>query len=107
MRLIDATEAIRFAEEQIEKETGAYSKGRNTGLRIMESALNNPDAIKTVDAVPVRHGRWEYVPGDGKFRAILICSRCRRNVVEYNRFNYCPHCGAKMDLEEHNGTDNP
>lgn len=53
-----------------------------------------------IDAAPVVHGRWEYIPGDGKFRAILICSRCRRNVGEYNRFNYCPHCGAKMDLEE-------
>ena len=53
-----------------------------------------------IEAVPVRHGRWEYIPGDGKFRAILICSSCRRNVGEYNRFNYCPHCGAKMDLEE-------
>ena len=57
-------------------------------------------AMPEVDAVPVKHGRWEYIPGDGKFRAILICRRCRRSVGEYNRFNYCPHCGAKMDLEE-------
>lgn len=51
----------------------------------------------TVDAAPVKHGRWEYIPGDGKFRAILIRSKCKKCVVEYDRFDYCPHCGAKMD----------
>ena len=56
--------------------------------------------MPTVDAAPVKHGKWEYVPTDGKFRAILICSKCKRSVGEYDRYKFCPHCGAKMDLEE-------
>lgn len=56
--------------------------------------------IPTVDAAPVMHGKWEYIPSDGKFRAILICSKCKKCVGEYDRYKFCPNCGAKMDLEE-------
>lgn len=51
--LISRKAAIAFANDQIKKETGAYSKGRNTGIRVMKSALNNPDAIPSVPAVPL------------------------------------------------------
>lgn len=40
----------------------------------------------TVDAEPVRHGRW--VEG-------IACSECRQ--VDLSKPNYCPNCGAKMD----------
>lgn len=55
------------------------------------------NGIPTVPAAHVVHGQWEYIPEDGKFRAILICSKCKKCVGEYDRFDYCPHCGAKMD----------
>lgn len=46
------------------------------------------------DVVPVRHGRWidarEYC-GD------YMCSNCEA-LYGTNKFNYCPNCGAKMDL---------
>ena len=53
-----------------------------------------------VDAVPVVHGRWEEADdGDG-----VVCSVCREDFcniyLEVDRFNYCPNCGAKMDLSE-------
>lgn len=51
--LISRKAAIAFAKDQIRKETGLYSKGRNTGIRIMKSALNNPAAIPSVEAVPL------------------------------------------------------
>lgn len=51
--LISRKAVIEFANEQMDKETGAYSKGRNAGLRIMKSTLNNPDAIPSVPAVPL------------------------------------------------------
>lgn len=53
MDLISREAAIEFAKEQMEKETGAYSKGRNAALLVMKSALNNPDAIPSVPAVPL------------------------------------------------------
>lgn len=49
----------------------------------------------TVDAVPVVHGRWEWLGCDE-----FVCSVCG-GYVEYQSHNcgyaYCPKCGAKMD----------
>lgn len=62
------------------------------------------DKIKSIpaaDVAPVRHGRWE---GDD-------CSCCKlpwnynmlQNAQDWGYFDpmpdYCPNCGAKMDLE--------
>ena len=64
------------------------------------------DVQPTVDAVPVVHGYW-----DDSFDGITpFCSACHMSHRGFDRTpNYCPHCGAKMDLEEtkDNGTDNP
>ena len=54
-----------------------------------------------VDVAPVRHGRWEKQSG------LYSCSECgmtcpydvQADVIEYWACNYCPNCGAKMDLE--------
>lgn len=45
---------------------------------------------------PVRHGRWkEPYPND-----IWDCYECSCCGAKYDRTqNYCPNCGAKMDLE--------
>ena len=53
------------------------------------------------DVAPVRHGRWETQSG------LYSCSECgmtcpydvQADVIEYWACNYCPNCGAKMDLE--------
>lgn len=55
--------------------------------------INN---IKTVDAEPVRHGRWETYPS----HAYRRCSVCKTewDKPKFNiHANYCPNCGAKMD----------
>ena len=54
------------------------------------------------DVATVRHGRWEKQSG------LYSCSECgmtcpydvQADVIEYWACNYCPNCGAKMDLEE-------
>lgn len=50
-------------------------------------------AMKTVDAVPIVHGRW------GKFGYDLRCSVCGvyQSGFYIGMTNYCPNCGAKMD----------
>lgn len=63
---------------------------------------------KKQDAEPVIHGRWIYYPEclkhEGASHDDAICSVCGEmfdqmdNDVE--RFDYCPHCGAKMDAEQ-------
>ena len=59
------------------------------------------DAMPTVDAVEVVHGRW--VEG-GLFNDLAKCSVCgakhfTMGFVYDNKFSYCPNCGAKMDKE--------
>ena len=64
-------------------------------------------AIRQIDdgeeLAPVRHGRWErHRDYDHQ-----VCSECKRSyetnwfytLAGYRPFNYCPNCGAKMDLE--------
>ena len=51
------------------------------------------DEVPAEDVAPVVHGRWKpYRKNLGK------CSECGE-VVQI-RSNYCPDCGAKMDLED-------
>ena len=53
---------------------------------------------------PVRHGRWETkvytTESDGWITEYReeVCSECREGQIGIS--NYCPNCGAKMDLEE-------
>ena len=67
--------------------------------------LNDPDFTPTIEAEPVRHGRWEWRGG------IPWCSNCGEMPPGYsyegdvNTTPYCPNCGAKMDKEvDHAGT---
>ena len=58
------------------------------------------DEIPTADVAPVRHGYWieqeNWAPDDYYY----TCSACGE---DYNTiygtpdYNFCPHCGAKMD----------
>lgn len=62
------------------------------------------DEQPSVDAVPVVHGRWEWL---GPYRGvddgwIGTCSVCKQRVRFFEK-DYCPNCGAKMDLEVKNG----
>ena len=47
---------------------------------------------KLVDVAEVRHGRW----ADNVW--CFTCSECGNDAGE--RWDYCPHCGAKMDEED-------
>lgn len=79
MRLIDA-DALR-------------EKVRDEGVA---SVFRNIQFAPTIDAVPVRHGKWEwkkYPNGHETWE----CSVCRSPMI--TRFWYCPNCGAKMDAE--------
>ena len=63
------------------------------------------DCIRYMDAAnvaPVRHGRWE------KRGQEIYCSECGEESgytwAGASRYSdYCPNCGAKLDLEENDG----
>lgn len=57
--------------------------------------------IPSADVAPVVHGEWLVLDDRWEFEEVK-CSNC--GCVEYfnkgwKKFNYCPHCGARMDGE--------
>ena len=54
--------------------------------------------IKPVDVAPVRHGRWKT---NSDRPDSLICSicKCGFDMWKHDPHNFCPNCGAIMDLE--------
>lgn len=70
----------------------AFEKGERPSLYIK--------SIPAADVTQVRHGRWVNTHSDSEFAQ---CSLCKYPVYAawiWNLTNYCPNCGAKMDLEE-------
>lgn len=56
------------------------------------------------DVAPVVHGRWRYCG------FLLECQSCGEVYSVHGAnsgksWNYCPNCGAKMDLEDGGGED--
>ena len=84
---------------------------------IQEEALrrcnDSPDKLRfihelpTINAEPVRNGRWVKAHGmmPPEFFGRHECSLCgrfalSRQIGREELSNYCPYCGAKMELEE-------
>ena len=118
MRLIDADEAIERIEKEIEKENakiyewesnrkdreGYYDvdakiKQCRRNITYCKADITGLRSCPTVDAQPVRYGKWIKV---SEFMPIYCCSECKeRNLFDSNGNNvlsdYCPKCGARMD----------
>lgn len=57
--------------------------------------------LPSADVVPVIHAKWlESVSFESGFWVCSNCSFVSEAVAAYKLYNYCPNCGAKMDLEE-------
>ena len=61
--------------------------------------------IHTIEAEPVRHGRWET---NSDRPDSLICSicKCGFDMWKHDPHNYCPSCRAKMYGDGKEGSDN-
>ena len=64
--------------------------------------------IPTADVAPVVHGKWDSIPNtymcvsgkDGSYHGCATsCSVCHEINPNAYKTNYCPNCGARMDLE--------
>lgn len=86
MRLIDA-------DALIEKYTVVIRKTADEKLKTeIAVLLKDIEEQPTIDAEPVRHGKWiEYPTADGMNQ----CSVC--GVLRFGESNYCPNCGARME----------
>ena len=114
---IEREAAYRFAQDQLKKETGAYTKGWNNAMNVMKSAFRNNDALPSADVVardcydrllaendelrkerPVRHGRWIWNQ-DGMDWGLgaWCCSECGSKAETWwaNDSGYNPlHCSG-------------
>lgn len=74
---------------------------------LMEGLVyNNPVYIAAkcapaADVAPVVHGRWNrpFLSGTKRKNPFCYCTNCAYPVQPKRMSNYCPSCGAKMDLE--------
>lgn len=71
-----------------------YTEGWNDAILMVKSMIHSE---KAADIAPVRHGRWEVEVGMNFFKE-RNCPVCKKR-IESNFWNYCPNCGAKMNLE--------
>lgn len=84
-----------------------------------EDQVWTPQRVKTLlmritsaNVEPVRHGRWECVYDYYTGETDITCSHCKNTRTVNGCFvstdgkscyfedDYCPNCGAKMDLED-------
>lgn len=93
MRLIDADFFNNFDYSCFD---GRLSEDAIQG---MNTVLDLIDKSPTIDAYPVRHGRWI---DKGEYAVCMECSG--RSGTQYDGVEpiplmtqFCPHCGAKMD----------
>ena len=72
---------------------------RSDGTRVYVCHAEDIENAPAADVAPVRHGGWllRHV-GHGHY---WECSVCHKNPCIYvtKDTNFCPNCGAKMDLE--------
>lgn len=100
-RLIDAGEMLKRLESWNTDDEMDKALYNFTLSRIIEQP--------TVDAEPVRHGKWIY--GNDFHWYTASCNECgyqRRTDIKadrWNQWNYCPNCGAKMDAEQEKQND--
>lgn len=60
-----------------------------------EEYIPDMNNIPTAEVEEVKHGEWEVNVGMNYNRE-RICPICKEK-IESNHWDYCPHCGAKMD----------
>ena len=103
MRLIDA-DALDFCFPMTDGLNGIL---KQIGIEMAKArAMNAP----TIEAEPVRHGRWFDTGVENETGNIYFCSVCNKynnpnkKDVEMKRAKekpaYCPNCGAKMGGED-------
>ena len=105
-RLISANEALRMIQNSKTDDPCTDTIRRGVWAIAHDCAISCIDACPTVDAVEVVHGRLEWrgpyrYNGEGWIGTCSVCKERLRLFVH----NYCPNCGAKMDLEESNNDD--
>ena len=95
-----------YIEREALRAKAVYMHGFGENKYVPLKAIENAPAA---DVVPVKHGRWIDRGWDGDFSwridgrgtcwRVYQCSCCKDEQHGSPKYNFCPNCGAKMDLE--------
>ena len=89
-RLIDANAAIGGVKNRC--------LGQNDVVKVEHSIISMLYMMPTIDAEPVRHGKWiGYAGTIGN--ECSVCGKWIDVLQGTAEMNYCPNCGARMDEE--------
>ena len=88
MRLIDG-DALKKTLSELTVE-GKSTKEVMGGMKVLRIMPQVVDDEPTIEAEPVKHGRWERIS-----HFWLECSCCGN--TSDNSTNYCSECGARME----------
>ena len=82
-------------ESAISALTSIAMQVSDSKTRTVAKCINAVEMLPISDVAPVRHGRWiNHTMIDGHIHA--ECSECHKvRIID----NFCPNCGAIMDLE--------
>lgn len=96
--------------EYIERDTALdclrrYPSGERNGEKLycaeLRAAEDDIADLPAADVVEEVHAKWEHThTSESYFNECWRCSACGFDDTEGFVFEFCPHCGAKMDLEE-------
>ncbi len=114
MRLIDADAAADKIMRGVEEHADEIGFGGTAIMIAFARAMRDETDFPTIDAAPVRHGRWIEKPPyeDETVKGLefqIVCSECdeQNSSITFDensvpiaksfwRSRYCPNCGAKM-----------
>lgn len=107
VRLIDATalkEDLKNMLARVMYESDldfdhSHAKIWTATITGIQHSIKRLDNAPTIDAVPVKHGRWimENIREKSYLRMCTVCRKIAYFCGEGCSYIYCPNCGAKMD----------
>ena len=104
MRLIDADALKEKICNNVYPITDFFNS-RDYGMFWTGGIEKAIDEAPTIDAEPVRHGKWIYKEFEQSKVGYYECSECGYVAFNEKSCHYCYNCGAKMEGEETDETD--
>lgn len=100
-KYIEKEAFIKWVEETYCKPCEAEGRDYNhcrCGSCQYDDMMRDAESFDAADVAPVRHGRW-IKPTRVPDSMLDECSLCGFDCGAYT-FNYCPNCGALMNMED-------
>ena len=101
MKAVYVDDIIKYVKTAYEKAKAASTHSETESYAFTLRTLRAvTDAMTPLEVVTVVHGRWRAETEEEQPHIAIrqvVCSIC--NGKAHGRYDYCPNCGAKMDLE--------